>query len=211
MTGVRAHTVVWLVRHGQTSWNREHRYLSYTDQPLTPFGLARAEALGWMLRRFAISAVIADGLERTQQTAAAVLQQQAQPVAMRDDARWAEAQYGRWEGLTYPEVNRRFAVEAMARFTDPWQHAPEGGESLSSVQERVRAAWRELVREHSGGKVVLVAHATPLQLILADLLGYDPRRYWQLRLDLGSVTTIDLYPSAAILRVLNCVPPLHHA
>ncbi|MBA3946420.1 MAG: histidine phosphatase family protein [Herpetosiphonaceae bacterium] len=211
MTGVQAHTVVWLVRHGQTDWNRERRYLSYTNRPLTPFGLARAEAMGWMLRRFAISAVINAGLEHTRQTAAAVLHQQAYPVSISDDARWAEAHYGRWEGLTYPEVSHRFATEATARFADPWQYAPQGGEPLMIVQERVRAAWHDLVREHSGGKVLVVAHATPLQLILADLLGYDPQRYWQVRLELGSVTTIDLYPSAAILRMLNCLPPLRHA
>ncbi len=208
MTGVAAHTVVWLVRHGQTPWNRERRYLSRTDQPLTPFGAARAAAVGWQLRRFALTAVLTSGRLRTAQTAQQITAAQRRPAPISADPRWAEADHGRWEGLTYPEVSAQFAAEASARFRDPWQVAPAGGETLNVVQARVRAAWQSVVREHSGGKVVIVAHATPLQLILADLLGADPARYWQLRLDLGSLTTLDLYPSAVIVRSINVVPAL---
>lgn len=208
MTGVSRHTVVWLVRHGQTAWNKERRYLSRTDQPLTEFGLLRARALGNYLRRWHISAVITSGLSRTRQTAETIVAVQSHRPPSELDKRWAESDHGRWEGLTYAEVSARFGAEAAARFTDPWQHAPVGGETLSGVQARVRAAWRDLVHTHSGGKVLVVAHATPLQLILCDLLGMEPTNYWQLRLDLGSLSWIDLYPTAAIIRTINHLPPL---
>lgn len=208
MTGVGRHTVVWLVRHGQTQWNRERRYLSRTDQVLTPFGVMRARALAPYLRRFHISAAITSGLARTQETATHALVAQAQPLTIIPDPRWAEADHGRWEGLTYAEVSTHFAGEAAARWADPWHNAPLGGEPLVAVQARVRAAWRDLIQGQSGGKVLLVAHATPLQLILCDLLGVEPERYWQFRLDLGSVSAIDLYPTAAILRTINHLPQL---
>lgn len=203
MTGVTRHTVVWLVRHGQTQWNRERRYLSRTDLALTDFGQQRAALLAQRLRRFHCTLAVTSGLQRTDATATAALATQTRPVPRHADPRWREADHGRWEGLTYAEASALYPAEARARFADPWNHAPLGGETLHVVQERVRAAWRDLLRRGDGGKILLVAHATPLQLVLCDLLGSDPSRYWQYRLDLASFSWIDLYPTAAIVRTIN--------
>ncbi len=124
------------------------------------------------------------------------------------DHAWREADHGRWEGLTYAEVLERYPDEARTRFADIWNIAPVHGEALSSACDRVLAAWHALLARHDGGRILLVTQAAPIQFVVCKLLGIPPMRYWQLRADLGSLTAVDLYPSAAIVRTLNETPPL---
>ena len=76
------------------------------------------------------------------------------------------------------------------------------------MQRRVLDAWRALLQCHDGARIAIVTHATPIQLVLCELLRIAPDRYWQLRIDPGSISCVDLYPSAAIIRAINEVPPL---
>jgi alpha-ribazole phosphatase len=205
---VRMHTVCWLVRHSQTSWNREGRYLSRTDLPLTTFGQQRAEAIAWRLRRLPITVVVHSDLEQTRAMAQAVAARRPTSLSMLEDCRWRDVDHGHWEGLRYRDVVQCYAAEAQARFADPWNVAPEGGETLSAAHSRVVAAWQRLQHEHDGGRIVIISHATPIQLLLCHLMGMEPRRYWQLRVDAGSLSSVDLYPTAAIIRTINELPPL---
>ncbi len=68
------------------------------------------------------------------------------------------------------------------------------------------AAWRRLGYAHPRQRVVVVTHATPIQVVLCMLTGVPLRDHWRWRIDLGSVTAIDCYPSATILRAVNVVP-----
>ncbi len=116
MTGVSRHTVCWLVRHGQTAWNRERRYLSRTDVPLTTFGCRQAEAVAWRLRRQPLTVVVHSGLRRTEQTAIIIAAGRERTPKIEVDRGWREADHGRWEGLTYAKLMEHFPEEAQARY-----------------------------------------------------------------------------------------------
>lgn len=208
MSNVTRHTDVWLVRHPQTDWNRERRYQSRSDRPLTAFGQARGAAVAYRLRRIRFTAIMSSGLMRTHALAVAVAEQQAGPVTIHHDERWREADHGLWEGLTYPEVLARYAAQTQARFSDPWRSQAHGGESTGDLWVRVEAAWHALLQQYDGGRILIVTHATPIQLLLCALLKFPFDQYWQLRIDLGGITNVDLYPSGAIVRCINEVPPL---
>lgn len=202
-------TSIWLVRHGQTALNKARRYQGTSNSPLTPFGQQQAGALAHRLRRIPFrSAVISPSL-RAQQTAEAILDTRDATVI--DDPRWRETDQGRWEGLTYAEVRERFPQEAMARFADALNGRAGGGESLADVLARVSAAWKSLLQRHPGGRVLVVTHATPIQLVLCSLTGMPPTQHWRWRVDLGSVTALDVYGGGAIMRVINEVPKLDSA
>ena len=208
MSRVTRHTDVWLVRHTQTDWNQARRYQSRSDRPLTEFGRARAAAVAYRVRRIAFSAVISSGLGRTDELAVAVATQQARPLTVRRDERWREADHGCWEGLTYAEVVNEYPAQSQARFADAWQSRAHHGESTADLWTRVQDAWHDLLRQHDGGRVLVVTHATPIQLLLCALLKLPLAQYWQFRIDPGGITNLDLYPSAVITRVLNEVPAL---
>jgi 2,3-bisphosphoglycerate-dependent phosphoglycerate mutase/probable phosphoglycerate mutase len=208
MIAVTRHTDVWLVRHTQTDWNQARRYQSHTNRPLTPFGQARAAAVAYRLRRTRFHAVISSGLVRTDAIADLVAAQQPSLPSVQRDARWGEADHGAWEGLTYPQVVARYVDQAQERFAAPWQSRAHGGESMGDLWSRIESAWIDLLRLYNGQRILVVTHATPVQLLLCALLKLPFEQYWQFRIDLGGITNLDLYPSGAITRVINEVPPL---
>lgn len=200
-------TSVWLVRHGQTRQNLERRYQGRGDSPLTAYGERQIAALAARLRATPFYTAIVSPAERTRLTADAILEGRRN-VSVRIDPAWAETNHGRWEGLTYREVLARYPDEARARWADGINGRAAGGESLAEVYARVSAAWEALLRTHAGGRVLVVTHATPIQLVICACFGLGPARYWNWRIDLGSVTCIDIYGGSAIVRMVNEVPRL---
>lgn len=209
MIAVQRHTDVWLVRHTQTDWNRARRYQSHTDRSLTAFGAARAQAVAQRLHSLHFAAIVSSGLSRTDTLADLIAAHNRYETHMRRDARWREADHGAWEGLRYGEVAARYAAQAQQRFADPWNSRAHNGESTADLWGRVEGAWDDLIGQYDGKRILIVTHATPIQLLLCALLGVPWERSWQFRIDLGGVTNLDLYPSGAITRMLNEVPPLH--
>ena len=199
-------TSIWLVRHGQTEHNKARRYEGATDSPLTPYGLLQGAALARRLRRISFSVAIVSPYARARATAAAILDGRDVPVI--EDPRWSETHHGRWEGLTYHEVRARFPQEAIARFADSLHGRADGGESLAEVARRVAEGWSALLCEHPGGRVLVVTHATPIQLVLCVTSGMSPELHWRWRIDLGSVTALDRYDGGVIVRMVNEVPRL---
>jgi 2,3-bisphosphoglycerate-dependent phosphoglycerate mutase/probable phosphoglycerate mutase len=199
-------TSIWLVRHGQTELNRQQRYQGRGDSPLTAYGQRQVAALAHRLRRIPFEVALVGPSGRTRATAAALLEGRATPAAPTEAPAWAETNHGQWEGLTYREVLARFPAEAEARFAAGADGKPTGGESLAEVAARVGAAWADLPRRYPGGRVLVVTHATPIQLVLCATTGMSATAHWHWRIDLGSVTCLDVYPAGAIIRMVNEVP-----
>lgn len=202
------HTHVKLVRHTQTDWNKDGRYQSFSDRPLTEFGRARLDAAATRLRIGSYTAVLSTGLIRTDTLADRVAEVQNPPLEREKDERWREVDHGLWEGLTHEEISLRYEEEARQRFGDCWNSRAHGGESGLDLWARVETAWEELLRRHAGGRVLMVTHGAPIRLLICSLLGVSFERHWQFRTDLGGITSLDVYPSAAILRSFNEVAPL---
>ena len=197
---------VWLLQHGQTDWNLARRYLSVSDRPLTPFGQRQAHALARFFSAKKIDVILHTGLQRTQLTAEAIRGQR--PILVARDEAWREAAHGAWEGLTYREVMRQFPQDAQQRLTDPVNHAPLAGEALAQMAERVLAAWRTLGQQFPGQRVVIITHAGPIQALLCQRMGTPLAEHWRWRIDMGSASGFDVYPTTTILRAVNWMPTL---
>src|SRR6476620_10717040 len=87
---------ILLVRHGETTWNREGRYQGRTDIPLSPDGEAQVRALGARLAHLPIEVAIASPLSRAKNTAQAVLDGRATTLEL--DEGLLEISHGQWEG-----------------------------------------------------------------------------------------------------------------
>lgn len=135
---------LWLVRHGETDWNRELRFQGHLDAPLNPLGLQQAHRLGEHLCRQPPRLLLASDLLRTRQTAQPVgdgWQTEAAPEIL-----WREQSFGVIEGLTLHEVRERHPeVVAGWQSHDP-DFAPDGGESRRQFHARVMHAVQDLVQ-----------------------------------------------------------------
>jgi broad specificity phosphatase PhoE len=202
---------LWLVRHGLTEWNAQRRFCGHSDIPLSARGRVQARWLARQLQEEAISTLCTSDLVRARETAEIIASQNTQVVQVRVSAGWREIDFGAWEGLTYAEIAEQ-CKDQLGFFTDPEQCSPPGGESLAHMLQRVHAELAAIACSGDSpidGDVVIVSHGGPLRVLLCSILGIPFERQWQLRLDPGSLSAIDLLPISeplaprVILALLN--------
>jgi alpha-ribazole phosphatase len=201
---------LWLVRHGVTRWNVEQRFCGQSDIPLTPRGRVQARWLAHRLQSERIAAIYSSDLQRAWETAEIIAQWQQNAVPINISPAWREINFGAWEGLTYEQIAQNFEQHASF-FSDPLHYAAPGGESLADVLRRVHGGLKEITGNActTRGDVVVVSHGGALRALLCQALGMPLERQWQLRLDPGSLSAIDLLPMSdadlprAVLVLLN--------
>ena len=208
---------LWLVRHGLTAWNAQQRFCGHSDIPLSARGRVQAHWLAQLLQGEAISTMYTSDLVRARETAEIIASQRTQGLQVRVSAAWREIDFGAWEGLTYAEIAEQ-CQDQLGFFSDPEQCSPPGGESLAQMLQRIRAELAAIASSGDWtieGDVVIVSHSGPLRVLLCSILGMPLERQWQLRLDPGSLSAIDLLPieepsaPRAILALLNVQRSAH--
>jgi phosphoserine phosphatase len=174
---------ILLVRHGETTWNREGRYQGRTDIPLSETGQAQVRALGDRLRHVPLAAAIASPLSRARTTAEAVLAGRNAP-ALELDAGLLEISHGAWEGKLASEVERDHAEMFGIWRSAPGRDAPAGpnAETLGDVEAR---AWpvleRLCARLQPDDTALIAAHDAVNRVLLCRVLGLPLQQVWKFR------------------------------
>ncbi len=152
-----------LWRHGQTTWNLEHRFQGQTDIPLDETGEAQAEYTAKRLATLRPDAIFTSDLSRAQQTAAALSKLTGVPVI--PDKELRERAGGDWEGLSDEEIRTRYPAERAS-----WN--PPNGEPTAAVADRVAAAFTRIAGTVDHGQLaVVVSHGAALRLGMERVLG----------------------------------------
>ena len=175
-------TVIILVRHGQTEWNRVERFRGCADVPLNEAGLAQAEAVAQrMAAEWQLAAVHSSPLSRAVQTGEAIARPFGLPVIPCPGL--IDIDYGQWQGLTPEEARARWPETVQAWYSTPHLERIPGGETLAELRVRGMAAVRSLAVQHAGQTVALVGHTVINRIILLAVLGLGDDRFWHLRQD----------------------------
>jgi broad specificity phosphatase PhoE len=153
--------------------------LGRLDVPLDDLGRRQALALGRVPVLHGATRVVSSPLARARETAARL------GPSLTIDERWTEIDYGVYDGLTVDA-----ASELWQRWSCNTSFAPESGESLSSVGNRVRDACADLWPEAIDHDVVVVTHVSPIKAAVAWALGVGDETSWHMFVDLASVTCI---------------------
>ncbi len=162
-------TTVWLVRHGQSTWNVAHRIQGADDTAtLTHTGRGQARRLARTLARPSIGTVISSDLRRARQTAAPLARRLGLTVTV--DPRLRERGFGELEGLPSSLLTTRLSGIDGETVVDPDAH-PTGGESLRDVMARTDHFLDWLHQTPQPGDVVLVVHGGSLRTLAAGLRG----------------------------------------
>ncbi|SFL27708.1 probable phosphoglycerate mutase [Halogranum rubrum] len=168
---------VLLVRHGETTWNRDGLIQGWAPSQLTARGHEQARTLAaYLVTAYDVDRVVSSDLLRAQETTASLVAALPSSVPTpRFDAAWRERDFGFLQGLTDETVRRRFPEYALdvVGYTAATER-PKGGESFLDLRERVLAAWRALLDGAAAHETVLVVtHGGPIRFVLADLKGLD--------------------------------------
>ena len=202
---VMSTTHLILIRHGQIQANLDKRWHGWTDSALTDMGITQAERVAERLHKEHpdISALYASPLQRTFNTAqkiADILQ-----LEVITEPRIKEYGIGVWEGETFSDLHSKFNFFQQVN-ANP-DYAPEQGESIAAVGDRVSTALQSFLSRHPGEKVVAVSHGAAMALGLAGLLDKDWYAWNKYQFLNTSVTELALGQEPKLLR-LNCVEHL---
>jgi probable phosphoglycerate mutase len=200
-------TRMLLLRHGATDHSPEHRFSGRNDLPLSAGGRAQAAAAASRLGHDRdLVAVVTSPLPRARQTAEAVAAELDVPLEVEDGL--AEADFGRFEGLTAAEAEQRFPAEYVRWRASP-EAAPPGGEAPAEVARRVRRARDAVLGRHADRAVVLVTHVTPIKTLVRLALDAPAAALFRMHLDVASLSRIDYRADgSASLRLFNDVSHL---
>ena len=184
-----------LVRHGRTALNAAGRLQGRVDEPLDEVGREQARRLAGRLAPILGDGdlVISSPLVRARDTAA---------VLGRDttiDERWIEMSYGVFDGVPQGDVD----PEIWTRWRNDLRFAPDGGESLADVTERVHRACEDLRERAVDRRIVVVSHVSPIKAAIAWALGTDASTSWRMHLDTAAVTRISVTDRGVALVSFN--------
>ena len=156
-----------LIRHGETDWNAQKRYMGSTDIELNERGMAQARALKLKLRGQAVSAVYSSSARRAMRFAECVFEGRA--IETMPDLR--EMGFGIFEGMRYDEITERYPELYRAWVDDPFAIDIPDGESAGRFHQRILEAFRSIETRCEGRVSAVVTHGGPIGIFLSNVLG----------------------------------------
>lgn len=146
---------LFLIRHGQTSWNVEGRYQGDQDIELNSTGIMQAGLAAKYLSRVAFSNIYSSPLSRTMETARIINRRRGLEIKVMQDLK--EMDFGKWEGMKFEEINSTYNIDYQKWLEDPYHNRPTGGEDFQELTDRTTAAIDRIVAENSDGSSVAVS------------------------------------------------------
>ena len=195
-----------LVRHGITEFNSTRRFAGHSDVEMSPDGYRQVEKLRDRLANEKIDAVYSSDLKRALVTAEVISPGRKMEIVTCPELR--EVNYGQAEGLTFPEIGRRYPelAELITNFNLRLEFP--GGESFAGFIARTIKFLNRLEKHEPSETILIVSHSGPLRTLVCHLLGIDQDHWRQIRLDNASLSIVETYPQRVIISLLNDISHL---
>ncbi|MDB4444282.1 histidine phosphatase family protein [bacterium] len=172
---------IFLVRHGETEWNRIHRFQGRSDVPLNQIGKDQAHALALALKDEPIMAIYASPLVRALETAN-LIKSFHPSIPLFEEPGLIEMDLGEFDGM-----EAGLWVEQYPHFRKAWQETPSslkmpGGESLQEVQTRAIDTLERITQNYPPQSTLLLSsHNFVNRTILCHALGKPLDRFRELK------------------------------
>jgi probable phosphomutase (TIGR03848 family) len=187
---------VILLRHGRTAANASGVLAGWTPGiHLDDTGRAQAQALALRLAVVPLTAVVTSPLERTRETAEAVLEGREPAPVLHVDDRLGECRYGDWTNQPLKTLAKDPLWKVVQAHPSAAVFPGPEGEPMATMSARAVGAVREwnarLATETSGDPTyAVVSHGDVIKAIVADALGMHLDSFQRLSIDPCSVTVI---------------------
>lgn len=194
---------VYLVRHGETEWNREDIFRGRADIPLNSFGRRQAESIADILNSFALvnPVFISSPLKRSRETAEIAASFLADAKVSNDSA-FVDICFGQWEGKSLQEVEEEYPLLFKRWVEEPGKVLFPAGENLNIVADRAEKGLYHAVKNNQDREVVIVSHRAVNKALFCRLLGLTQHSFWKIRQDTACLNELDYEQgSFAIVRL----------
>lgn len=194
---------VFLLRHGETEWNRNEVFRGRIDIPLNAMGHLQAAAVAEALKPRSIQKVYSSPLSRAYETASGIALSHGLDV--RCDEGFIDLDYGEWQGMSLHDVRGQYQD-----LLQQWNEAPHrisipGGESLAGVRRRIRAVMSKILSEKGDGSIAIVSHRVICKVMICVILSLSNAHFWQIRQDTACVNLFSFsgHPGQGVVVTLN--------
>jgi len=192
-----------LIRHPETDWNKQKRYMGRADIPLNSRGRKQARIISNYLKKEKVSVVYSSGLKRALETAELIAK--THNLKVKEDERLNETDFGQWEGMTFKQIQKRYPGLAKKFLSNLLKLKIPGGESFSEFKNRISASLKEILAEEQGN-VVIIAHGGVNRVIICELLKIPFSHLWQIKQDGGAINKIEIYEDINVASLINYIP-----
>ena len=190
-----------LVRHGQTPWNKKGRFQGQSLVGLNQRGIMQAQRVAEALLPMKLTALYSSPLPRTLMTAQEISRELCIPVVPLEGIK--EVNLGEMEGKTGQEMRTEYAQVYATWRRDPSEVVFPGGESMLALQERAWRATEDIEKTHPRDVIVAVSHNFAIRAILCRFLGLPFSRFPCLRVDLASISIIQVNSKSRQVLTIN--------
>jgi len=184
---------IFLVRHGETNWNKEGRFQGQINIPLNINGRDQAKKASKYLKEICFNKAFSSSMDRPYETAQIILQNNSD-LEINKIEKLVEISHGLWEGKLENEIK-----EQWPELLKNWHEKPEEvimpeGESIKEVSERSVKAWEEICLDQKDNDLtLLVAHDAVNKTLICNILGIDFSNIWMIKQGNGGITIIDIF------------------
>jgi len=185
--------LIYLMRHGETDWNKARRLQGQSDIPLNGYGIELAVKTAEALEDVPFDMAFCSPLKRAEETAGIILRDRETPLHR--DIRLKEINFGTREGICFDAAKQNPEDPLHDFFCRPEYYLPpEGAESFSQVTERGRSFLQEkiLPLEGSCGTILVVAHGAFNRSLLNSIMGTPLKDFWRISLPNCAVSVLSL-------------------
>lgn len=197
-------TKIYLVRHGQTEWNKLSKVQGRTDIELSKRGVLQAKQLAKRLSEENIDVIYSSSLKRALKTAEIIAE--VKNCSINKSDKYQEICLGPWEGLTINEIKESYGEHFRLYREDPSNFSLPGAETFLELSERTYNSIMEIVCTHVGKSILIVSHGTAIKAALIRILDIDIKNYTKFRIDNASISVIGFYennPARPVVLAIN--------
>jgi 2,3-bisphosphoglycerate-dependent phosphoglycerate mutase len=200
-------TRLFLVRHGQSTWNDSRRIQGQLDPPLSALGEMQARRLAERLSGRLFDGFYSSDLARARDTALTVGAEIGMVPVVLPDLR--EIALGEWEGLTREEMISGYPEEWSRWEREPsWDIVP-GSEGAAAFEARVHRVLDELLERHRHGDILVVTHGGVIQVALGRTIGSRSHGLFPFVIDNCSISILTQGRARTVISGVNDVSHLH--
>lgn len=175
---------IYIVRHGETKWNKQKRMQGSLNSDLTLLGMEDANKLGRSLKNVQFKKIYSSSSGRAISTAECIMNENlyAQDHKFKIDTKdlFKEMNFGLWEGMYYHDIEIQFKEQHYNFWNRPELFEPNTGESYGQLIDRARKGIDYIINENRGetGNILLTTHTAFIKAIYANVKKLKINSFW---------------------------------
>ncbi len=184
---------IFLIRHGETNWNKEGRFQGQIDIPLNDNGKDQARKTCKYLKDINFNKAFSSSMNRPYETAQIILENNKELKIIKIDS-LAEISHGLWEGKLEAEINKEWPNLLKNWHDKPAEVIMPEGESIRDVSKRSIEAFKKIyLSQKDNDLTLLVAHDAVNKTLICNMLSIDCSNIWMIKQGNGGITVIDIF------------------